>query len=260
MALLAAACGSSATEQQVVPSGPATTESEVATTSRVPAAASTTTLSTTTPTTTTVVVTSTTAPPPTTVPCPTTRCPSDSLDLAETFLRAVARGENVNARNAREKFTDPEGHRAPAPEILEQLRGPIAELHHLGTDLTISGAEEYTRFCYPPGCGFVGDFHLLCFVVVQRVARPSVLVSLSSALGYDADGTRRPREKSVEEAADALHANLVGAKPLRLRCEPQQRHVMCTVISRRDNREVALTLVLAPNVDVGWAVESWSAE
>ena len=92
---------------------------------------------------------------------------------------------------------------------------------------------------------------MLCFVVVQRVARPSVLVSLSSALGYDGvsigrdelarlvvtraaadgataeffshdilDGTRTLREESVEGVADALHANFVDAKPLRLRCEP----------------------------------------
>ena len=106
----------------------------------------------------------------------------------------------------------------------------------------------------------IGRDELARLVVTRAAADGATAEFFSHDILDDADGTRTLREESVEGVADALHANFVDAKPLRLRCEPHERHVVCTVISRRDNREVTLTLLLAPNIDVGWAVESWSAQ
>lgn len=253
-----------------------------------------------------IVITSTTVRPPAAPsafvagldaadnPCPTPRTPGDELDEAEQFLRAVARGDNVDDRISHDEWLGPEGPTQPTTKFLERVHASLDELRGLPADLTLAGVPEMSRRCYsgyPAGCDFVGDLHTECVALLRRADGPSILVvfvhagrgfedvaairgggglaAARAARGLDIDelfstdvlhddGTRSPRTTPTAEVAEALRTDLAGATYGGERCVEAGRHIDCAVLLRREGSEFTVHFRVAPNADIGWSIESYA--
>ena len=228
-------------------------------------------------------------------PCPLRRTAGDELAEAEEFLRAVARGEDVDDRIAPVEFMNAEGSTRPTDKFLERVHASLAEMRGLTSDLVLAVVPEMAGRCLPvysAGCDFVGDLHTFCVALLQRAGRPSVIVTFThagrglEAIGPDrtgaalaalraardidveelfgtdvlddANGARSPRPETPRELADALRRDLDGSTFVGERCIEAGRHLDCTVTMRRDDQDLVVRFLVAPNADFGWAIESYA--
>lgn len=230
-------------------------------------------------------------------PCSLRRTAGDELARAEEFLRAVARGEDIDDRIAPVEFMDPEGSTRPTDKFLEGVRSSLAEMQGLTPDLVLAVIPEMAGRCLPgysAGCDFVGDLHTFCVALLQRAGRPSVIVTFThagrglEAIGPtrtgaalaarraarridveelfgtdvldDANGARSPRPETRRELADALRRDLDGSTFVGERCVAAGRHLGCTVTMRRNEEDLVVRFLVAPNADFGWAIESYTID
>jgi hypothetical protein len=227
-------------------------------------------------------------------PCTTPRAPGDELDEAEQFLRAAARGEDVDDRIAHVEWLGPDGPTQPTSKFLERVHASLDGLRGVPVDLTLAGVPEMSRRCYPgypAGCDFVGDLHTECVALVQRAGQPSILVVFAhagrgfeevdvlrsgaglaaarAARGEDVDelfsidllredGTRSPRSAPVAELTESLRAALAGASFRSEQCAASGQHLACDVTMQRDGRDLVVRFRVAPNADAGWSIESYA--